>query len=370
MKGLEYKYGADIEQIAQKFPYSLPFQALRAKLNKDHEKIDYEKFVKISAMLAPDRLWLYNFIHTSSKSLEQTSKPIDTPVLEITQEAAKQVVPQNEQTVSLTEHVVKHVVPVEIKQDEPVVNIELSDPQVITEKPVLVESFDDKLTSLALKEVKNTEIVPDKALVVDVKIDEDQIVVDQSSVTEREKIVLPVDSVSHKSHEHTSSESKLNATFLEKEILNVAIDKSIQKEVLEQEISEEEQGSEEENQLQSGDDSAFGYWLNPSKVKQASREEKLKRIDQLIERFIKNEPKIVPKKVEFYSPVNVAKQSVAFDEDLVSEPLASIFEKQGYFDKAIKAYEKLSLKFPEKRIYFAGRIEKIKEIIKNIKNTK
>lgn len=370
MKGLEKKYGADIEQIAQKFPYSLPFQALRAKLNKDHDKIDYEKFVKISAMLAPDRLWLYNFIHSSAVLPAQVDKPVEVSPVESVQSNVNHPIVEEIPELTLADHVVKQVVPVHIIQEEVPVNIELSDPQVINEKPVLVESFDGKLTSLALKEVKIEETVPEKLFVPEIKVDEEKHVGEEESSKETNQATIIDEPKSQKPIESISNENRLNATFLEKEILNVAIDKTIQKEVLEQELSEETDDSETANEIQSENDSAFGYWLNPSKVKQASREEKLKRIDQLIERFIKNEPKIVPKKVEFYSPVNVAKQSVAFDEDLVSEPLASIFEKQGYFDKAIKAYEKLSLKFPEKRIYFAGRIEKIKEIIKNIKNTK
>lgn len=81
----------------------------------------------------------------------------------------------------------------------------------------------------------------------------------------------------------------------------------------------------------------------------------------LIDQFIQNKPRIENKKNAFYSPANAARASVIFDSDVVSETLAEIFVKQQHYQKAINAYEKLSLKFPEKSISFATRIEKIKE---------
>lgn len=71
----------------------------------------------------------------------------------------------------------------------------------------------------------------------------------------------------------------------------------------------------------------------------------------------------VPVKKEFYSAAKMAKLSVQEDDDLVTETLASIYADQGNFEKAIKAFEKLQLKYPEKRVYFAGRIKEIQNQI-------
>lgn len=48
------------------------------------------------------------------------------------------------------------------------------------------------------------------------------------------------------------------------------------------------------------------------------------------------------------------------DEDIVSEEIAEIYASQGLTEEAVQAFEKLSLLFPEKSVYFAGRISEIK----------
>ena len=82
---------------------------------------------------------------------------------------------------------------------------------------------------------------------------------------------------------------------------------------------------------------------------------------ELIDKFIAENPSISKPKAEFYNPISVAQNSITDKGDIVSETLAKIYEKQGYFDKAIAIYEKLSLNNPEKSVYFAAQIEQIKE---------
>ena len=82
---------------------------------------------------------------------------------------------------------------------------------------------------------------------------------------------------------------------------------------------------------------------------------------ELIEKFIHENPSISRPKAEFYNPISVAQNSITDQENIVSETLAQIYEKQGYTEKAISIYEKLNLKYPEKSRYFAAQIERIKQ---------
>ena len=82
---------------------------------------------------------------------------------------------------------------------------------------------------------------------------------------------------------------------------------------------------------------------------------------ELIDKFILENPSITRPKAEFYNPISMAQNSIVDNSEIVSETLAKIYYKQGYLDKAIEIYEKLSLVNPEKSVYFAAQIELIKE---------
>lgn len=80
---------------------------------------------------------------------------------------------------------------------------------------------------------------------------------------------------------------------------------------------------------------------------------------ELIDKFIREEPRISTPRKEFFSPEDIAKQSTFLPNDIVTETLAVVYEQQGHYNTAIKIYERLMLLFPEKNRYFAGRIDDI-----------
>ena len=83
----------------------------------------------------------------------------------------------------------------------------------------------------------------------------------------------------------------------------------------------------------------------------------------IIDNFIKNSPKIsIDKK---YIPTSEFKIDTNIKDDLITETLAKIYISQEKYNKAIKAYKILSLKYPKKSSFFADQIEKIKNLKKN-----
>jgi hypothetical protein len=57
---------------------------------------------------------------------------------------------------------------------------------------------------------------------------------------------------------------------------------------------------------------------------------------------------------------NLAATSTQINDNLISESYAKLLLKQNKKDKAIEIYEKLGLKFPDKKAYFADLIENLK----------
>jgi hypothetical protein len=82
---------------------------------------------------------------------------------------------------------------------------------------------------------------------------------------------------------------------------------------------------------------------------------------ELIDKFIENNPKIVPTK-KLTSKVDMT-ESIKLDKDeLMTETLAKVYLEQKKYKKAIQAYKILSLKYPEKSGFFADRIKAAQKI--------
>ncbi|PIF00983.1 MAG: hypothetical protein CR994_02750 [Maribacter sp.] len=113
---------------------------------------------------------------------------------------------------------------------------------------------------------------------------------------------------------------------------------------------DKEPGGQETQEPDNGD---IGFQMEKDVLK--------KKKFELIDKFIKNNPKIPPtpkttRKIDI-------KESLKLDKnELMTETLAKVYLEQKKYRKAIQAYKILSLKYPEKSGFFADRIKTIEKI--------
>ena len=92
--------------------------------------------------------------------------------------------------------------------------------------------------------------------------------------------------------------------------------------------------------------------------------------NSLIDKFLSSNAGIITSKGKNdnagqFAENEIIKKSTEENDEIITETLAMLYYNQKKYDKALEAFLKLSLKYPEKSVYFAARIDEI-EKLKNI----
>lgn len=339
-----------LSELLKNFPYFQTAHLLYAKSLHNINSIHYNNQLRLTAAYATDRKILHRLI-TKQQEIEVIKIP-DTKI------ESEVEVP------SVTESLE------EKKIEEAVINLIKEEVEEKNIQPKIIEEF-------IAPEIENTSSL-------------------DSTLDEQPAVALDV---TEKVIEEPKIESLKEETLeirdeLETGYLNEIIDASVEIEILSTPLirPSEEKTEEKQETIESNfvlniqepiieekesiniDSLSFTDWLkhintgttiNEETKEEAESENADNQLSpfELIDKFIRDEPKLSRTKTEFFSPVNMAKQSVAEDITFVSETLAKIYVLQGNYAKAIKAYENLRLKYPEKRLYFASQIKNLRKLI-------
>jgi hypothetical protein len=114
---------------------------------------------------------------------------------------------------------------------------------------------------------------------------------------------------------------------------------------------------------------SFSQWLKIMRHHSAPQgepdEKPVKRQMQLIDSFLEQgKTKIIPGKPALGDD-DISERRQVETEPLMTETLANIYIGQKHYEKAIVIFERLSLKYPEKNVYFASRIDELEQLINN-----
>jgi tetratricopeptide (TPR) repeat protein len=172
--------------------------------------------------------------------------------------------------------------------------------------------------------------------------------------------------------------------FLDKSILATAVSSSIFLEVseldAEQDSMKDSAKGASQGTAEEGENEALFTWLRSvsdadekDDVNEELREDKrwedeginsyesVQPSIDLIEKFIATEPRITPGKVEQYTGVSFAKDSLEENFDWVTETMAKLYATQGKIDRARKAYKRLIELHPEKKIHFENQLKALNQ---------
>jgi hypothetical protein len=112
---------------------------------------------------------------------------------------------------------------------------------------------------------------------------------------------------------------------------------------------------------------SFNEWLQLLSAHPVKREEEPKKVmDEILDRFIENEPTISrPSRDEIKLKPRPVETAEGYTPALMTETLARVYAEQGLYEKSINAYKILLLKYPEKSSLFAARISELQALKQN-----
>jgi hypothetical protein len=298
-----------LKVIADSYPFFSAVQILMALSANDLGSIVYENNIRKAALLTGDREILFSLIEESV--FEPNHEFPDEPQL----------------TVSTVIQPAKHL-------DE--------------KRKELLDTLKNQVNELKKKKKRIKDSGPDHSLILLEKI---QTTNDEAL----EGHVEYIESLKNRIKEAKGTPESINEVYSDKGeewIPNPVVDifaHQYNQVKLEEPIIKE--------QISNSDSLSFVDWLNVISVKKTIISEMLSTIKTKSNSY--GEAKLLQRQLTDFPD----KVPQANPEDIISESLARVYMSQKYYQQAIEVFEKLSLKYPDKKLYFATQIEKARYLI-------
>jgi tetratricopeptide (TPR) repeat protein len=341
----------ELEDITKNYPWFSLAHSYLAKAYQENKSHKTSGQIALASTLHSNRTWLYGFLKEPILKKQSQTEIVDTLPTEIIPE------------------IVVEVVPSKVPSSSSLAELAAS---MMDEEP---EGREDKrgeeIEVREVREDKRGEEIEVREVREDKRGEEQEVREDKRREEKGRK---------------EEQEEVTDLDFLDKSILATAVASSIFLEVSETEEEEEKDTEQdsvkevEQGPSENGENEALFTWLRSvsdadekDEVKEELKEDK--RLEDegrnsnesvqpsidLIEKFIATEPRITPGKVEQYTGVSFAKESLEENFDWVTETMAKLYAAQGKIDRARKAYKRLIELHPEKKIHFENQLKALNQ---------
>ena len=319
---IESAHLANLEVLMNEYPFFETAHLLYIKGLHMHQAINYSKQLRKTAIVVNSRSILYELLHQSEVLIE---KSVTEPVQKKVTEALEVTETKNVGSVSVTNNDIK-VIYVNTVSTTNTTHVEVSPKETNNDEIDIIKSIENE-TEVPVQEFSETKLNK----TIEQEINKSII----QSYVETDIIKTPD---LHKEEVFEPSSFTDWLKTIQKEAHTFQIETKTEKEPSQDNVKIEEKNAENDKK------SSF-----------------FSQNKQIIDKIIESDPgRIKLGTGKFFTPAIDAKQSLLENEHLVTETLAKIYALQGNISNAIRAYEILSLKFPQKSVYFASLIEKLK----------
>lgn len=378
-EALGEQHVAELKALVQAHPWFATGHVMLAKALHTAASPAYDDQLHLAAVHAGSRRVIYDLVVAKEvarghvelpEAAEATTAPEPIPAPQVQPEALG----SDPAPVAPTPEVEPEPVAVApVEETQPVVAAKTEtvapEPDVVDETAEASDA--SEVTELPeLPVAPEVEVVPDVAVLTDVAVVPEAAEVveteEATEVTQVEEVKRPLDE-------------------LERAIITAGVSRVIEQEVGQSDTESEAEHLQEDKESQpqaqvakeDGNLSPFANWLlkrsaelgyevdaDPAEVPPVADlvpedEDPKTKQARLIASFIEKDPAITRGRVTDFDAGDLAQDSIASDESLVTETMARIYAKQGKLSKARKAYQMLALKYPEKSIYFANQLKKL-----------